>query len=199
MAGTAVSWKTTNIALNPGQLWANLAIPGAGARLTLDADGTPDATANPSALHLGATKAGAKFMVKSTVTNVQVDEFRAPISSFVDAVQMGISAELVGVTHSELLAFLLPGVGTYSTASGYKQVTIGSKAIVYSSIACIFPLIEDVTKYGVFHIYSGLNDAGVEWAQARTELGGTPVSFVGYEITSRAVADTLGNVWKQIA
>lgn len=199
MAGTATSWKTTNIALNAGQLWANLAIPGASARLTLDADGTPDATANPSALHLGATKAGAKFMVKSSVTKYNVDEFRAPISASITAVEMGISCELVGVTHSELLAFLLPGVGTYSTASGYKQVTMGSKAIAYSSIACIFPLIEDTSKYGIFHLYSAINDSGVEWAQSRTELGFTPVSFVGYEITSRAAADTIGNSWKQIA
>ena len=60
-------------------------------------------------------------------------------------------------------------------------------------------MIEDTTKWGVFNIYSALNDSGVEWAQSRKELGFTPANFVGYEITSRAATDTLGNFWKQIA
>lgn len=199
MAGTALDWKTAKIAQNAGQLWRGLAIPGAGARLTLAADGTPDATANPNAKHLGATKAGAKLMVKSTLTKFYVDEFRGAIVTNLDAIEMGISAELVGLTDMELLAWALPGVGTRTTASGYDQVTIGSKAIAYDSIACIFPLIEDPTKFGVFHIYSGLNDTGVEWAQARKELGSSPISIVGYEITTRAATDTLGSAWKQIA
>jgi hypothetical protein len=199
MAGTATSWKTTNVALNAGQLWANLAIPGAGARLTLDTDGTPDAAANASATHLGATKSGVKVMVKSDLAKYNVDEFSAPIISNINSVDAGISGELVGVTDSILVAFLLPGVGTYATASGYKQVQIGKKAIAYSSIAHIYPLREDTSKYGIFHLYSSINDSGVEWAIARTELGFTPFSFVGYEITTRAATDTIGNIWNQIA
>lgn len=199
MAGTATSWKTTAIAQNAGQLWRGLAIPGAGARLTLDADGTPDATANPNAKHMGATKAGAKLMIKSSMTNFNVDEFRAPIVTNIDTIQMGISAELVGITDTELMAYLLPGVGTRGTGSGYEQIQVGIKALAYDSVALIFPLIEDTSKYGVFHLYKALNDAGVEWAQARTELGGVPVNMVGYEITTRAATDTLGSYWKQVA
>jgi hypothetical protein len=199
MAGTAVAWRTTNIAQNAGQLWGLLAIPAAAARITLFSDGTPDATANPSAFHYGATKAGAKLMIKSTFAKYPVDEFRAPIVTNLDTIEMGISAELVGTTDMNVIANLLPGVGTYSTAGGYKQVSIGGIAIVYQSVAHIFPLIEDTTKWGVFNVYSALNDTGVEWSVGRKELGFTPCSFTGYEITTRAVTDTLGNYWKQIA
>lgn len=199
MPGTATSWKTTAIAQNAGQLWYDLGIPGAAARLTLDADGTPDATANPSAKHAGATKAGAKLMIKSTMADFNVDEFRASIAKNVDQIQMGISAELIGVTDTSLIEWLLPGVGTRATAAGYEQIRVGTKAIAYSSVALIFPLIEDPTKYGIFHLYRALNDAGVEWAQSRKELGGMPVNLVGHEITTRAVTDTLGSFWKQIA
>lgn len=200
MAGTSLTWKTTNIAQNAGQLFYDLAIPGAGARLTLDATTkTPDSTANASAKHAGATAKGARVMAKSSNTKYYVDEFRGPIVTGIETVEMGISCELVGVTDSEFLAFLLPGVGTYATASGYKQVTIGTKAIAYSSIALIYPLIEDTTKVGVFHLYSAINDTGVEWAVGRKELGFTPASFVGYEITTRAATDTLGNIWNEIA
>lgn len=199
MAGTAPSWRTSNIAQNAGQLWGSLAIPGAAARITLDADGTPDATANSAAFHFGATKAGAKLMIKSTMTKFFVDEFRGPIVTNIDLVEMGIAAELVGITDLDVMTHLLVGVGTYATASGYKQIRVGTKAIAYQSIAHIFPLIEDTTKYGIFNLYSALNDAGVEWAQSRKELGFTPANFVGYEITSRAATDTIGSFWKQIA
>jgi hypothetical protein len=200
MAGTAPSWRTTALAQNAGQLWGSLAIPGAGARITLDTDGTPDATANATAFHYGATKAGSKLMIKATQTKFYVDEFRAPIITNIDSIEMGISAELIAVTDMDVITKLLPGVGTYATtASNFKEVRVGIKAITYESIALIFPLIENTAKFGIFNIYSALNDAGVEWAQSRKELGGMPVSFVGYEITTRAATDTLGNYWKQIA
>lgn len=198
MAGTADSWKTTAIAQNAGKLYRGVAIPGAGARITLETDGTPEAVANPNAKHLGATKAGAKLMIKSTLTNFSVDEFRAAIVTNLDALSMGIACELVGITDLDLITYALPGVGTKGAAAGYEQVQIGSKAIAYDSVALIFPLIEDTTKYGIFHIYKALNDAGVEWAQSRKELGFTPLNLVGYEITTRAATDTLGNFWKQI-
>lgn len=197
MPGTALAWRTANIAQNAGQLWGNLAIPGAGARVTLHTDGTPESVANPNAFHYGATKAGSKVMVKSSFQKFNVDEFRGPIVTNLEAVEMGIAAELVGVTDLDVIKNLLAGVGSYSTAAGYKQVTIGQIALVYQSLALVFPLVEDVTKYGIFHLYSSLNDNGVEWAVGRKELGFTPANFLAYEIPSRAATDTLGNIWKQ--
>jgi hypothetical protein len=200
MAGTATEWRTTALAQNAGQFWGSLAIPGAGARLTLHTDGTPESVANPTAFHYGATKAGSKLMIKSTQTKFYVDEFRAPIITNIDTIEMGISAELVAVTDHEVITKLLPGVGTYATtAASFEEVRVGIKAIAYECVALIFPLIENTTKFGVFNIYSSLNDTGVEWTQSRKELGFMPVSFVGYEITTRAATDTLGNYWKQIA
>jgi hypothetical protein len=199
MAGTAVNWRTTAISQNIGQFWASLAIPGAGSRITLAADGTPDATANTTAFHYGATKAGAKLMIKATFAKYSVDEFRAPIITNLDTVEMGISAELVAVTDMDVITKLLPGVGTYATTvSTFKEVRVGQKAIAYESVAVIFPTIADATKFTIFNLYSAINDVGVEFAVGRKELGFTPVSFVGYEITTRAAADTLGSYWVQI-
>lgn len=204
MAGTARSWRTTAVAQNAGDLWGQLAIPAASARITLTAPAsgtgkTPDATENTNAFHYGATKSGAKLMVKPSFDKFSVDEFRGPILTNVGGLEMGISAELVAVTDMDVIKYQLPGVGTYATSSGYKQVTIGSLAIVYQCVALIFPLIEDTTKNGVFMIYSALNDAGVEWSQSRKELGFMPISLVGFEVTTRAATDTMGNYWKEIA
>ncbi len=193
------AWKTTAIALNPSQIWIDLALPGAGARLTLHTDGTPDALTSTTAYHLGATKSGAKLMIKSTLGKKYVDEFRGPIASNIEEINMGISAELVAITSMVGMAKMLPGVGTYATtSSSFAEIRVGIKAIAYTCVAAIFPLIEDTAKFGVFNIYSSLNDTGVEWAQSRKELGFTPISLVGYEITTRAATDTMGNYWKQL-
>lgn len=199
MPGTAVSWKGTALAAKDGQVWGQLATPGASARLTLHTDGTPDSTANPNAFHYGVTKDGSKLSVKVSYIKHRGDEFRGPLLAVVDEVEMMIACSLLAVTDMDVIKNILAGVGTYSTASGYKQVNIGSLAIAYQSLACIFPLIEDTTKFGIFNIYSGINESGIEWQQGRKTMGEIPVAFNGYEVTTRAATDTMGNYWKQIA
>lgn len=198
MAGTATDYNSLVIAQTKGQLWANLAIPGANARLTLHTDGTPESVANPTAKHLGMTKEGAKFMVKPSYDEYFADEFAAPIKTNVGTTEASIEAELIQVMDMNLLELLTPGIGTYSTAAGYMQVQLGSRAIVYTSIALIFPLEADATKFGVFHLYRANNTGGIEIGLGRKQLSGIGISFKGYEITSRAAVDTLGNAWKQI-
>lgn len=196
MADVTDAWKTTNIAQNYGRLYRTVAVPGAAARPTMGTAGILDSGV---AVHMGATKEGSKLMVKSELEKFYVDEFRGPIVTNVQTVNMGISAELVGVTDMQLAAYLLPGVGTRSTASGYDYVTVGTKAIAYDCVVLTYALIEDTTKTGWFMLYNAINDSGVEWAQSRKTFGGTPVSLVGYEVTSRATADTLGQFGKTIA
>lgn len=199
MAGTSLSWKTTNIILGAGQLFANMAIPGAGARATLDATTkTPDSTANPNAIHLGATQAGTKVMIKTQLEEYYVDEFAAAVATNVSQVDASMEGGLVGVTDMDLLELLTPGMGTESAGSGYAQVTMGQRAIVYTSVALIAPLIEDTTKVMVVQFYKALNTTGVEINFGRKDLAFTPFNFKAYEVTTRAAADTLANVWKEV-
>ncbi len=201
MAGTAAAWKTSDIALNPAQVWGSLAVPGAGAIINIYTDGTPDASANASAYHFGATKAGVELKISSSLTKYYVDEFRAPIQSNIDEVMMSISGEFVGVTDIDLCVALLPGVATKvaitPTPYAATLMQVGKKALAYQSIAAIFQLISAPTKYGVWNLYSALNDAGLGWKQSRKELGGTSFNFTGFELTSRAEADTIGGFHKQ--
>lgn len=200
MAGTTDTWRVAYMSALPGKLYRGVAIPSAGAVISLHTDGTPDATANPNAVHLGGTKAGAKVMIKPKYDNFSIDEFRAPVITNVGGVEMAISAELAAVNDTNLLAWALPGVGTRSTtASTSEQIKIGAKDIAYDSVCLIFPLKEDPTKFGWFHIYSGINMEGVSWGITRTEPGFTPINFLGFEVTTRAVGDTVGCVGKQSA
>ena len=198
MAGTATDWNVAAIANTKGQIWANLAIPGAGARITLATDGTPDATANPNAKHLGMTREGAAFLVKPKYDQYYADEFVAPIKTNLTEQEMMITAELLQVTDTALLELLTPGVGTKSTGTGYEQVTFGQRALAYTSVAVIFPTEADPTKFAVFHLYKAMNEGGIDMKVGRKQLTGLPVSFRGYDITSRATADLSGSFWKQV-
>lgn len=191
------NWRIAGRAQNAGQLWANLAIPGGGARLSLHSNGSPDATLNPTAVHLGATKSGAKLMIKPKYNNQFVDEFRTPVSTNISEVESAISCELVGVSDMTLVELLTAGFGTKTVGTGYEQTTFGIKEIQFTSIAHIFPLADDPTKFGVWHLYKALNDNGLEFSVSRKELGFTPVAFRAYEIPARDAADTFGSYWRQ--
>lgn len=200
MAGTANNWRVAGRAIGSGILWGGLAIPAAGARLTLaaaDADGfvTPDATANPNAFAFGATKAGAKLMAKATRQDFFVDEIPAPIDTKLTAMETAISTELAAVNDYDIVKILAAGFGTYSTASGYKQLTLGTVNDAFQSIALIFPTREDPTKVAVWHLYKAINDAGLDFTVGDKEMAFTPTNFKGYAIASRARADQFGNYW----
>ncbi len=198
-----LNWRVAGRALNAGQLWANLSLPGAGGKLNLHTNGTPDAVTNPQAIHLGATKAGSKLMVKPKYSQYYVDEFRSPIDTQITEIESMITADLVGVTDMELAELLSTGFGTKTTDLGgagvppSAKITFGTKIIQYTSIAHIFPLAADPTKFGVWHLYRALNEPGLEFSSSRKELGFTPVSFRAYEITTRALEDTFGAYWIQ--
>lgn len=200
MAGTADSWKTDNIILGAGRIYANVAIPGGGGRITLDATTkTPDDTANPSAVHLGATQAGAKLSVTTQWQEFFVDEFHAPIVTNVEQVAMTLEGAFAGVRDTALLTLLTPGMGTSASGSGYAQMTFGRRAVAYTSVCIIAPRYDDPTRVVIAQLYKALNTTGFEASFARKELNYSPFNFKAYEVTSRAAADTLGTFWYEVA
>lgn len=204
MAGTANNFRLTGRVLGPGILWAGLPVPSASARVTLasvDSDGfiTPDATANPSAYAVGATKSGVKCVAKATRKDFQADEIYGDIDTRIETVEMSLAADVLGIADEKLSALALAGFGTYSTSSGYKQNTIGFGSDSFTGVALIAPMREDPTKVFVFHIYKAINTTGLDFSVTKTDLGVSSLMFKGYAITTRTPNDQLGNFWWQIA
>jgi hypothetical protein len=201
MAGTSTNFSPTKIrAGSIGHLWAGLAIPAAGARVTLHTDGTPDATANPSAKHLGLTRAGATARIVPAFDNYMADEFSAPVKTSMSGLEAVIEAELLQVFDTDVMTVLSAGFGTYATASGYVEYSLGVGTQAYTSLALIFPTEADPTKFAICHLYKCFNEAGIDSiGGARKDMSGLKVRFRGLDITSRAVTDTLGKIWWQIA
>ena len=202
MAGTALNYDSTQIqAGSPGQLWTGLTVPAAAARITLDADGTPDATEHPNAVHLGMTREGSTLAITPTFESFFADEFAAPLKSRMTAVEMSISCELLQTVDITTLQKIMQGWGTYATggASTWDEIRVGqAAAMTYESVALIFPLEADPTKFGVFNLYQAFVEGGLSAYQvSRKIMSGAAVTFKGTAITTRAATDTVGNYWKQ--
>lgn len=206
MAGAAKVYDADKIVLGPSDLWLNVAIPGAGARLSvaLSANGepTPDATANSSAIHLGMTKAGCTFEYKPEIQEFGSDELTVPHLSRIITESLSIKGEFLQCFDWDILEVMSVG-GTKtkntSTTSGYHQLTYGGKStLVYYPIALIGPDIAAPTKYWVIQFYKAYNADGTTFAVTRKDQSAAPFNFKALGITTRAVNDQAANWWKSL-
>lgn len=200
MAGSTLNFNANHITNQYGWFWIELAVPGAGARITLHTDGTPESVANPNAKHLGHTTEGWEMTANTSRENIVVDEQVAPIDTVITELNVALAANMAQTQDiSGVLRYLVPGFGTYGTAAGYEQIQGGITTITYTACALITPTKNDATKFMTYNLYKALNDSGLANQIRRRALGNNPVAFRGFGITSRAATDTTFNFWKQIA
>lgn len=206
MAGTADNWLTSRIALGPGKVYGNLGgttnsewALGSTVRLLLDTDGTPNATQNPFAVHLGMTEGGEEWSVKPTKTDFFADEFTNPITSRVTAEEALISGSLLQISDMAVMAIMNP-TATRSDVGGSEGLTFGGLgSIVYRSFAVIWPVEGSTTLYTVFHLYKAYNDQGIAAQITSKKLGASPFALRGYAITTRTAGDQVGRFFRQVA
>lgn len=185
--------KTTK---SPCQIWVGIAIPGAGAEMTLTA-GEPDATQNPDRVHLGLMNDGAQLLAEVTTVEEYFDEFKSPLEENVDQRMLKITANLAQVLDFDVIDEILNGIGTRADVSGKEKITFGEKALVTTGAVVIFPTKADPTKYAVWHIYKGSFKTNVSVPISRQTRGVIPIEIVGLAIPSRADADQIGAFWQQ--
>lgn len=197
MAGTSDNYRQTDILLGAGRIYGAVGVPADTARLAIDATTlTPDSASG--AVHLGGTKSGSKLVVSETWDEYFLDEFPDPVITNLKQVSVTLAGEFTGSLDMTLLERLSSGAGTYSTSSGYKQLTIGHRAIAYQGVCVVAPRADDATKVIVAHLYKAVNTAGITMDFARTVMSSTPFNFKGYAITTRTGTDTIANIWHTI-
>lgn len=202
MAGTAKAYDSTKIILGPSDLWLNVAVPGAGARLTVAADLTPDATANPSCIHLGMTEAGCSFEYVPEIQEFGSDELTTPHLSRIISEKATLKGSFLQVFDWNILEKMTVG-GTKtintSTSSGYHSLTVGGLSSISTfPIALIGPDINAPTLYWVIQLYKTYNRSGFSFSVTRKDQSKAPFEFSGLSITSRAVGDQVANYWKSL-
>lgn len=182
---------------NPSLIWFGLAVPSASSYLTIGADGTPDATENPSAKLVGLTEKGALLNLQRTFTEEFYDEVKYAVERNLDQIGGSIKCEAAQVLDADLLTLATVGMGTALTPTGKKAWTLGESALSFTSIAAIAPTKADATKFVVFHLYKAYNKADFDVALSRVERSKLPLDFVGVAIPTRAATDTFGALWIQ--
>src|ERR1022692_604026 len=140
MAGIAKGYDVTTIYQGQADLWWIPAayVPSDSAlRLTLASDGSPDSTAQPGCIHLGAIASEVTTALKPKIAPIVLDQYDAPVDGYVEAMASSIEGEMAQTT-AELLNLFL-GVGTYSqVAATSDQITFGGGFTVQTPcIACI--------------------------------------------------------------
>lgn len=198
MAGTAKAYNTAMVELGPGDIWLNVAVPSSGARVTLHTDGTPESVANPTAKHLGMTLEGARLIYTPNLTNYESDEQTAPIITQNTTEEMRIEGSALQILDMALMTYMLVG-GTFGSAAGYEQNTIGGKQTVATfTVLYVAPIFADPTKFFVCNLYKAYNAAGITADLSRKKMAVVPFNFFGLSISSRTAGDQLGNFWKSL-
>jgi hypothetical protein len=200
MAGLTSNFDSTKIMTGPSKIWVGVAVPSSGGRLALNnADGAPDATANPNGKHIGLTEAGATMSIKTEVQSYEADELTAPFRQQISSEEATIKGNFLQIEDWTILGLITPGA-TSTTGTGYEQITFGGlTTIVTKSVACIAASALDATKWAVFQLYKAFNKAGIELALSRKDFSKVPFEFTGFSDTSRTQGDQVGSFWHQIA
>ena len=206
MAGIPDNWRTTRIALGPGKVYGNLGGTNnaawdlaAGVRLLLHTDGTPNITQNPNAVHLGMTEAGSAYSVKPTKQDFSADEFVNPIYSRITAEEIAITGSLLQISDMAVQQIMNP-TSTRADVGGAERLTFGGLGtITFRSFAIVWPVVNDTTKFHVFHIYNGFNDLGMAADITSKKLGASPFAIHGYAITTRTAGDQTAEFFVQVS
>lgn len=198
MAGTTKGHTVTEIHQGPGDLWS---IPTAGApadatvRLTLASDGTPDATAHASSVHLGAVQSAITFAAKPKFASIDLDQYDAPFDQYPQSLAASIEAEMAQTEAAKLQRVL--GVGTYGSGSGYKQVTFGGTLPVPEScIALISPTKESNLRHIVTLLYRGVATGGFSVSMGRAKSSSYKARFEGLMDLARTAGKQMGVAYK---
>jgi hypothetical protein len=198
MAGTADNYVVEAVLIGPCKIYGDLGTGsgqwdgGAGVRLILHTDGSPDASQNPNAKPVGWTQDGAEWLVKPNVLNFTPDESLEPVISRVQAEEKVISGSAWEVGDMDLAEILMP-TATRSDVMGSKGLTFGGSGVItYTSVAVIAPLEGDPTRFAVFHLYKAFNDQGLAAQLTSKKPTASPFAFRGQAIGTRAAGDRAG-------
>lgn len=199
LSASASNFDSTKVMWNAGKVWKGLAVPAAGAAPVLFTDGSPEATANPSAKHIGMTDKGTKSLYTFTKQDATSDEQSAPHLSRIVAEVMSIEGAWKQIIDPVLLTAMTVGATsvTQTSPAGTSLQLGGKQSIATDCIAVIAPQVGDPTKFVVFMIYQGYNESGFELDMTRGGESNSPFKFVAQAIPSRAVGDQLGQVFIQ--
>ena len=199
MAGTSKGYAPSEIIQGPGDIWVIATPPtDTSVRITLASDGTPDATAHPGSIHLGAMSGATTTTVKPKLVEITADQFDCPVDAYVSELDAKIEAAMAQMEATKLQRVL--GVGTYATGVGYKQVTFGGTMVVPKvCVAVISPGRANPNQYVISVLYVAVATGGFALAMGRAKAADYKASFTGLCDPTRTAGQQIGVVYQTLA
>jgi hypothetical protein len=196
MAATARNYDVTQIHQGPGDIWVipvTVAPTDTAVRLTLATDGSPDSVAHAGAICCGLTEGGITFAIKQKFSDISVDQFDAPVDTYVDETEASIEATLAQQGVALLQNAYTTGVFSAQVSPGWNQITVGGTPIV--PVACIAAISPKRTGTGLFVVsllYQASAQGGLQALMARNKKSSHKVLFKGQSVPSRTAGKQIG-------
>ena len=200
MAGGPKNYAITDVIQGAGEVWVIGNPPSDSAqRLTLASDGSPDATAHPGSVHLGAIQSAITTGVKPKIAPIKLDQYDAPFDGYVESLDASIAADMAQTGSSLLQRYL--GVGVFASGSGYEQTTFGGVYTVPKAcIAVISPTRQNPLQFVVSLLYSAYASGGFQVEMGKAKPAMSKIKFEGLTdfVVSRTAGQAVGLVYQTL-
>lgn len=192
MPSVADNFAKSKTMWNAAKVYTGCALPAEGSIVTLDANGRPDSTENPSAVHMGYTEKGTVYKYKWSKVDAMDDEHTAPHDTRITGEEITVSGGWKQVADPALLETMSVG-GTKQAITGGNLVSFGGKKTpTAGTILVVAPMKDDPTKFIQFFILSGYNTEGVEITNTKDAENSSPFSFFALAVASRTDGKNMG-------
>lgn len=201
MAGTARNYTIADIARGPIDIFTDVATPTVGAEVVIDVTAgyaSPDATANPNAVHWGLSQGGAELLYRPSTQAAEADELTTPYRTSLVGEEMVISPKgLLRVGQdTTLMNKAMIGSTLTTPATKTKLAFGGLSTLTYRTVLAIWSQPEAPTKYVYWLLYYAINDAGLAFTLSRKTDASADIAFRGFAISSRSAGNQVGEIVK---
>ena len=196
---TAKNYLSAQIQRGNADLWVNFAKPAIGTPdLVLDvASGTPDATANPNAIHLGLLDSASMLVYTPKPDSEKVDQDTGVVAVFDADEEVVIEATLKQTALNAVLAHCMPGL-TFS--DGTKEgITLGRGSNIVRTpvpMCLIGPSADPAFKWVVALLYAAVPVGPVTVEIAKNKTAMYKAKFQGISDLTRSSGDRIGSIYK---
>lgn len=192
----------TKIHQGPGHLWLDVSVPTTGARLLIDATGTPTAG---SPLYGGAIEGATTFNPSAEIVRIEADQISAPIDHIMTGEEGSIEVEMKESDLAKLRQYMQHGTYATGTDAGlpagkqnYEEITFGGIIPMPKySVAVVSPRRDASGKFVVGQLYQAVQMEAIKLAFTRKKETTYKVKFDGEAVTTRPVGDQVGKLFRQ--
>lgn len=201
MAGTPVVYTIADIARGPVHIFTDVATPAVGSEVTIDVTAnypSPDATANPNAVHWGLSQGGAELLYRPSTQAAEADELTTPYRTSLVGEELVISPKgLLRVGQDTTLMNKAMIGSTLTTPATKTKLSFGGlTTVTYRTVLAIWSQPESLTKYVYWLLYYAINDAGLALTLSRKTDASADIAFRGFAISSRSAGNQVGEIVK---